>query len=210
MKDEWIRAAASTQPFGGTSRHGRNIEGGYEMQTRYTIEELDALINACVYFTDHIEPRFYAGNIGGRDGVSVDDDYVHRMMDWVAETDKGLLESLGFANDNIVYFRLGRNAKQMMNDGGFRKYLRNKTMMQRLEYARMWAPIFISLLAAVVSIFAWLAPKANSNRIDGLGAQVNELRSDQEQTKAMVTTIKGRLETIPSHQPTPTPTLSGR
>ena len=39
-------------------------------------------------------------------------------MDWVAETDKGLLEYRGFGNDNIEYCRLGLDARQMMSNGG--------------------------------------------------------------------------------------------
>jgi hypothetical protein len=165
------------------------------MKSPYTITELDALMNACVSFTEQHEPNFYAGNIAGRDGVSTDIDSVKRMMEWVAETDKGVLESLGFGKDNVVYFRLGRDAQRIMNDGGFKKYLRNRTMRERLERVRIWAPIGISVLAVIISILVWQAPKDSSNRIDDLTTQLNGLRSDQEQTKAMVAAIRGDTHT---------------
>ena len=179
------------------------------MKTPYTIKELDALMHACIAFTEQHEPNFWAGNIGGRDGVSTDIPSVERMMDWVAETDKGLLESLGFGKDNVVYFRLGRDAQRILNDGGFEKYLRNKTVRERLERVRIWAPICISILAAIVSILAWQAPKGSSTRIDDLTSQMNGLRSEQEQTRAMVTTIRGNLDTTPSGLPTTTPSSGG-
>lgn len=62
------------------------------METPYTIKELDALIHACVSFTEQHEPNFWAGNIAGRDGVSSDIPSVERMMDWVAEA----IRALGF------------------------------------------------------------------------------------------------------------------
>lgn len=176
------------------------------MKTPYTITELDALMHACVSFTEH-EPDFWPGNIAGRDSVSTDIPSVERMMVWVAETDKGLLESLGFGKDNVVYFRLGRDAQRIMNDGGFKKYLRNRTVRESLERVRIWAPIGISLLAAVVSILVWQAPKGSSNRIDDLTTQLNGLQSDQEQTKAMVTTIRKNLD--PTSASTTPPTSDG-
>jgi len=176
------------------------------MKTPYTITELDALIHACVSFTDQHESYFMTGNIAGSDGVSADIDAVRRMMDWVAETDKGLLEYSGLGQDNVPYFRLGRDAKRIMNNGGFKRYLRNRTVRESLERVRMWAPICISLLAVIVSILAWQTPKGSSNKIDDLTTQLNGLRSDQEQTKAMVTTIRANLDTISSRLPTTTPT----
>ncbi|MEK6280787.1 MAG: hypothetical protein AABN95_10575 [Acidobacteriota bacterium] len=176
------------------------------MNTPYTITELDALMHACISFTEQHEPNFWAGNIGGRDGVSTDIPSVERMMDWVVETDKGLLESLGFGKDNVVYFRLGRHAQRIMNDGGFKEYLRNRTVREGLERVRIWAPIGISLLAAVVSILVWQVPKGSSKRIDDLATQLNELRSDQQQTKAMVTMIRANLDATSSPVPTATPT----
>jgi hypothetical protein len=180
------------------------------MKIPYTITELDALMHACVSFTEQHEPNFYTGNIAGRDGVSTDIDSVKRMMDWIAETDKGLLESLGFGKDNVVYFRLGRDAQRIMNNGGFKKYFRNRTMKERLERVRIWAPIGISLLAAIVSILVWQAPKGSSSRIDDLTTQLNGLRSDQEQTKSMITAIRGDTHegSFPP-LPTTTPTNGG-
>jgi len=85
------------------------------MKTQYTIKELNALILACIEFTDRAGEDFYA-EIIAPEGVS--QDQVRRMMDWVAETDKGLLEYRGFGNDNIEYCRLGLDARQMMSNGG--------------------------------------------------------------------------------------------
>jgi hypothetical protein len=81
---------------------------------------------------------------------------------------------------------------------------------ERLERVRIWAPIGISLLAVIISILVWQAPKGSSSRIDDLTTQLNGLRSDQEQTKAMVTAIQ-----VDSHSgmspplPTNTPTNGG-
>lgn len=166
------------------------------MTTPYTITELDALLNACVSFTEIHEPNFWAGNLAGRDGVSSDTPSVERMMDWVAQTDKGLLESLGFGKDNVVYYQLGREAKRVMIEGGFKKYLLKRKVREHLEQARIWAPIGISLLAAIVSILVWQSPKDSSKRIDDLTTQLNALRSDQEQTKAKVSTIRESVDTI--------------
>ena len=94
-----------------------------------------------------------------------------------------------------------------MNDGGFKKYLRNRTVRERLERVRIWAPIGISLLAVIISILVWQAAKGSSSRIDDLTTQLNGLRSDQEQTKAMVTAIqvdshRGTFPPLPTNTPT--------
>ncbi len=176
------------------------------METPYTIKELDALMKACISFTNQHEPYFMTGNIGGRDGVSTNIDSVRRMMDWVTETDKGLLEYCGLGQDNVPYFRLGHDANRIMENGGFKKYLHDRKLKERLERVQIWAPICISLLAAIVSILVWLAPKDSSSRIDDLTTQVNQLRADQEQTKAIVMTIRGDLDTMSSQLPTKPPT----
>jgi hypothetical protein len=177
------------------------------MNVPYTIQELDALLKACVSFTDdHQEPYFMTGNIAGRGGVSPDIDSVRRMMDWVAEMDKGLLEYSGLGKDNVPYFRLGRDARRAIGNGGFKGYLRNRTRGERLERARLWAPICISVLALVVSILAWQTPKGSSGRIDDLGTQLNALRSDQEESRSILATMRADLDTISSRLPTTTPT----
>ena len=159
------------------------------MKTPYTIGELDALIRACVSVTEQHGQYFMTGNIAGREGVSAYIESVRRMMDWVAEADKGLLEYSGLGQDNVPYFRLGSDAKRIMNNGGFRWYLRNRNLRESLERVRLWAPISISLLALIVSILAWQTPKDTSNAIDDLTIELNRLRDDQEQTKAVMTTI---------------------
>jgi hypothetical protein len=179
------------------------------MKPPYTITDLNALMHACVSFTKVHEPDFWAGNISGRDGVSTDIPSVERMMEWVVETDKGLLESLGFGKDNVVYFRLGHDAERIMNEGGFEKYLRSKTLRERLEGVRRWASIGISFFALIVSTLVWQAPKNTSSRIDDLTAQVNGLRNEQEQIKAMVASTRSSLDTTSSAFPTATTPTNG-
>jgi len=168
------------------------------MKSPYTTKELDDLIGACVEYTDQHEPYFYTGNICGRTGVSVDTDVVKRMMDWAAETDRGVLEFSGFGKDNISYFRLGRDARQVMKDGGFEKYLRRRTAIERLELVKSWSPMCIALLALFVSVLAWQAPKGSSNRIDDIAAQLHELQIRQDQTKSTVATLQAGLDTVVS------------
>src|SRR6267154_446044 len=99
------------------------------MRIPYTTERLDSLIGACVEFTEQHESYFMTGNIAGREGGSADIDEVSRMMHWVAEMDKGVLEYSGIGQDNVPYFRLGHEAMQIMTEGGFKKYLRRKRLI---------------------------------------------------------------------------------
>ena len=168
------------------------------MKIPYTAKELDDLIGACVEFTDQHEPYFMTGNIAGRKGVSAEIDAVRTMMDWVAETDKGVLEYSGIGKDNVPYFRLGHDARRIVTDGGFKKYLRRRRVIGHLEQVRSWSPICIALLALIVSVLVWQAPKGSSNRIDELAAQLSELRIRQAQTTTTVTTIQASLETVTS------------
>lgn len=168
------------------------------MTTPYTTKDLDALILACIEFTDRNGEYFYAGNVVP-EGMS--QDQARRMLDWVAEIDKGLLEYRGFGNDNVEYFRLGLDARQMTSNGGFEKYLRGRARKEYREGARLWAPIFISLLALVVSVLGLLVPKDSAEKIDDLYAQLNALRSDQGQTGEMIKTIRANIETISSRLP---------
>ena len=166
------------------------------MKTPYTIAELDALMTACVSFTDQHEQYFTTGYIAGREGVNTDIDSVRRMMDWVVGTDKGLLEYSGLGkDDDVPYFRLGYDAKRMLKNGGFRTYVRDKTLRERLDYLRLWAPMCISLLAVIVSIFAWQTPKVSSSRLDELTIQLDRLRTDQQRMQANLDSISSRLST---------------
>lgn len=106
------------------------------MTLPYTIEELDALLRACIKYGDTFEEPFYTGNIAGREGVRTDIDYVLRMMEWVAKTDSNLLENLGFSKNDVIYFRVGYGARQMMDKGGFKKYFANKIRKQNVGTAQ--------------------------------------------------------------------------
>jgi hypothetical protein len=163
------------------------------MNIPYTVEELDALVGACIEFTDHHEPYFITGSIAGCEGVSVDIDTVRRMMDWVSETDKGILEYSGLSKDKVPYFRLGRDAKHIMTHGGFKKYLGRRKAIARREQVRLWAPIGITLLALLVSILAWRSPQG-TKRIDEVTTQLKALQADQQQIKSRVATIQARLD----------------
>jgi len=112
--------------------------------------------DACISFTDQYEQYFMVGNIAGRGSVNAELDPVRRMMDWVAETDRRLIEYTGLGKDNVPYFRLGYDARQIMKNGGFHKYFRGRQVRERLEHVRMWAPICISLLALVVAFLAFM------------------------------------------------------
>ncbi len=117
------------------------------MKPPYTVEELDALISACIDFTGEGNEDFYVGNIAGRQGVNADAARAKRMMEWVVKMDTGLLEDRGFGKDDIQYFRLGLDARQMMRDGGFESYLRRRRKKEYSELSRLWLPITISLLS---------------------------------------------------------------
>jgi hypothetical protein len=176
----------------------RYFKRGKAMTTPYTIEALDALMRACIEFTDHHDQDFYAAIIAVE---GLDSDQVRRMMDWVVKTDNGLLEYRGFGTDNVEYFRLGPDAKQMMGDGGFKWYLRNKAKKGYLEFTRLWAPIFISLAALAVSSYGALNPKDEAKKIDKLEAQLNALQRDHDQTRSMVVEIRQNVDTISSRLP---------
>jgi hypothetical protein len=163
------------------------------MNIPYTAEELDALIGACIEFTDCHEPYFMTGSIAGRNGVSVDIDAVRRMMDWVSETDKGILEYSGIGKDNVPYFRLGRDAKQITTHGGFKEYFRRRKAITRREQARLWAPICIALLALIVSVLAWRVPQGTKG-IDEVTTQLRALQADQQQIRSRISTIQSSLD----------------
>lgn len=167
------------------------------MEIPYTITELDDLLGACIEFTELGDPYFWAGNIGGRNGVSADNDVVKRMLYWVSEMDKTIIEYTGIGKDNVPYFRLGLGGRQMMAGGGFGPNFRRKKMIEGLEQLRLWAPIGISLLALVVSFLAWQAPKGNSKRIDELSGLITALQIDQAQTKATVDVIRAGFAAAP-------------
>jgi hypothetical protein len=157
------------------------------MTVPYTIEDLDALITACIEFTDEHGRYFMVGNIAGRSGVNSDLDAVRQMMDWVSETDKGILEYSGIGTEKVPYFRIGRNAKKILEEGGFKKYVSRRRRVEVLDQIRLWAPICISLLALVVSILAWRAPQGRervdevNKRLDQALIQIGSLKAAHEQ-----------------------------
>ena len=168
------------------------------MNTPYTSRELDSLLNACLDFSQSGDQYFATGNIAGREDVSADIDSIRRMMEWVVALDNALLEYSGLGQDNVPYFRLGLDAKRVMANGGFKTYLRKRQTRESLERIRLWAPICISLLALIVSILALVKPNSSSKKLDDLAAQVNRLRRDHEQAKAMPATANTDLGAAPS------------
>lgn len=169
---------------------GVGLSGGdykeNRMKSPFPTKDLDNLLKACIEYTDHHGPYFYTGNICGRDGVPTDDDSVKRMFDWIAKTDKGLMEDCGFGNDNIHYFRLGHDAIDINRRGGFAKYLRNRSRSEFLDNFRLWAPIGISIAAIVVSVFALKKPADSAIQLESLRGQLIELQSEQEQLREAV------------------------
>jgi hypothetical protein len=179
------------------------------MTIPYKIEELDALIRACVEFTDDFREPFFEGNIAGRTGVETDNDAVRRMMDWVSETDKGILECMGPGKDNITYFRLGYDARRIIEKGGFRTYLSQRRRIAVLDQIRTWAPICISLLSLAISVVVWTAPQGGkglvdtnrridvvNERIDGVVSQIGPLQTVQEQIRSRVDTMQSILDAM--------------
>ena len=164
------------------------------MNIPYTAEDLDALVGACVEFTDEHDPYFTTSNITGRRGVSVDSDRVRRMMDWVSETDKGILEYTGIGLHNIPYFRLGHAGKQVAGQG-FRRYFRRRKIITFGEHVRLWTPIFISALALSVSVLAWRVPQ-NAKKLDELTAQVTSLKDDQHQIRGRLAAVQSNLDAL--------------
>lgn len=181
------------------------------MTVPYTIDELDALVRACVDFSNENEPDFYTGNIAGRAGVSPDTDSVKRMMDWVSAADRGILEYSGRGKDNIAYFRVGHDAKTFLGQGGFGPYLAQKRRKEFIVQARLWAPICISLIALVVSVLAWRSPQGGKRaddlnrrideinvRVDGALTQSVQLQAAQEQLRSRVSAMQPSVDSRPS------------
>lgn len=173
------------------------------MKAPFPVTDLDNLLNACIAFTNEHEPNFYTGNIGGRNDVTTDSDAVQRMFVWIAGMDKGLLEDCGFGKDNIHYFRLGHDASEVMKSGGFATYLRSRSRNERLEKARLWAPIVISIVAIAVSVFALKMPTDTARKVDDLRSQLVELHNEQEKLKAAIVRLSNAQEKLSNHGPPP-------
>lgn len=161
------------------------------MKTPYTFKELDDLLEACIEFTDGTgQAEFYAGNIAGRGAVIADFDYVKRAMEWLAETDRGILESVGFDMHNIYHYRLGTQARQLLRDGGFRNYFRKKNRQRALEGWLRWSPLAIAFIALLISAAAWLFPRERAGGIEQLGSEMEVLKSEQEALKKAFATLE--------------------
>jgi len=176
------------------------------MKIPFSTKELDDFLNACIDFTVHHEPYFYTGNISGREGVTTDTDVLKRMMLWVAETDKGLCEDCGFGKDNIHYFRLGHHAIEVMKNGGFKAYLKQKSRTDNLKKIQLWAPIGVSMVAVIVSIFALQKPTSTSFKADVPSLRLVELQNQYEQLKTTVVRLSNTLDALPKNTPPSEPT----
>ena len=168
------------------------------MKAPYTPEELDALMSACIDFPDS---HFAVGNIAGRAGISSDLNTAKELMEWTAAEHTDLLVNMGLDLHNIQYFKLGSQAKSVMEHGGIKTYLRRKRFVRNAEQVRLWLPLCISLGAATISCLAWQNPKSNAKRIDDLVSQVASLRADQVRTEAAIDAVQKKLESLPPSQP---------
>lgn len=142
------------------------------MNPPYPPTELDALLRAAIAFERDHSSQFYAGNLAGREGVGVDSDVVKRMAEWLATTDEGLMANLGFGADNLTYFRVGNQANAVMADGGMARYFERKRRSERLEKAKGWLPIVISIIAVTFTALTYFGPRSAGAR---LGAAEREI-----------------------------------
>lgn len=172
------------------------------MKSPYSTAELDALLGACVEYTDQHGQYFATGNIAGRGTVRPEIEPVRRMLDWVAETDRGVLEYAGLGMDMVPYFRLGHDARQLVSEGGFRHYFRRRTTKRNLELARNWVPILISLVALVVSMLPTRAPEVQQS-IDAVANRVSALEAHQVNVSSAVSVIQSRIDTLAARRVQP-------
>ena len=100
----------------------------------------------------------------GREGLPAGQNVVERMMDWVASQEYQVLEKKGFGTDNIFYYQLGHNAKQVMEAGGFENLFKIRRRRNVTQSVLAWAPIAVSIIAVVVSVFALNKQEDNKNK----------------------------------------------
>jgi hypothetical protein len=166
------------------------------MTTPYAVASLDAFINAAIEWTGHHGSQFYAGNIAGREGLPDDVEEVKRMADWLVETDRGLLETLGFGTDDITYYRLGHDARRVMTTGGFAAYFRRKRRTKQREQFRTWVPICTAVIAILFTALTYFAPRRSDEKVDELREQVLALRRDMNQTTTLVQLLQARSDSL--------------
>jgi hypothetical protein len=165
------------------------------MKSPYATDQLDALLAACIEFTDQYDQYFNPTLIDCQ-RVGTDIDGVRRMMEWTAEMDKGILEYAGLGLHNIAYFRLGHHARRLVTEGGFKQYFRRKEMLGYLEQVKAWVPISVSLLALVVSVLSWRGRDNSAPRVDALSVRVSDLQVRQAQMTGTVAALRSSVDTI--------------
>jgi hypothetical protein len=166
------------------------------MTIPYAVASLDSFMNAVIEWTGHHGSQFYSGNIAGRDGLPDDVEEVKRMADWLAETDRGLLETLGFGTDNITYYRLGHDARRVMTTGGFAAYFRGKRHAKQREQFRTWVPICTAVAAIFFTALTYFAPRHTDKNVDELREQLVALRRDMKQTTTLVQLLQARSDSL--------------
>lgn len=150
----------------------------------FTPKNVDALLRACVEYRNDHGLYFYAGNLAGRQGLSADSEQVKQLMDWVVETDDKLLAFNGFGNDNISYYRLGRDAEELLTNGGYRNYLARKKRRTALSQASIWLPVAASISAVVVSYLAWQAPKDDRQAMARMAERLGSIQTQLDVQKS--------------------------
>jgi hypothetical protein len=153
-------------------------------------------MNAAIEWTGHHGSQFYSGNIAGRDGLPDDVEEVKRMADWLAETDRGLLEALGFGTDDISYYRLGHDARRVMTTGGLAAYFRKKRRARQREQLRTWLPICTAVIAIVFTALTYFAPRHTDEKVDELREQLLVLRRDMNKTTTLVQLLQARSDSL--------------
>ncbi len=171
------------------------------MKPPYDPSELDAFMNSAIEFDDVHHEAFYAGNISGLGSVGADQEFVKRMAEWFAETDKGLIENLGVAPDNINYFRIGLDAKDVMKRGGMGPYLARRKRTERREKTRMWVPIFISVIAIVFTALNFFAPKRSDRKIEELDARLLRIEAENRIMVGSLRSLQARVDGLTAQIP---------
>jgi hypothetical protein len=167
------------------------------MKVPYDVEDLDAFMRAAIEFDDsHGLQQFYAGNIGGREGVTTDVAIVKRMAEWLAEKDRGLIENLGFGNDNVTYFRPGLDARATMARGGMKAWINRRSRAEQVEKAKDWVPIVVSLVAITFTALGYFAPRVKTESIEELRGQVVALGAENKRTAKALFVIQSRVDSM--------------
>jgi len=167
------------------------------MNVPYDVADLDAFMRAAIEFDDdHGLPQFDAGNIGGRDGVTTDVAVVKRMAEWLAEKDRGLIENLGFGNDNVTYFRPGLDARAIMARGGIKAWVNRRSRIERVEKAKDWVPIVLSLVAITFTALDYFAPGVENETIGELRGQVVALGAENKETANALVAVQSRVDSM--------------